>query len=30
MVLSSTPGQELAVERLGGLMMSEMPVNAPH
>ena len=30
MVLSSTPGQDLAVERLGGLMMSEMPVNAPH
>jgi Smg protein len=30
MVLSSTPGEELAVERLGGLMMAEMPVNAPH
>ncbi len=30
MVLSSTPGQELAVEHLGSLMMSEMPVNAPH
>jgi Smg protein len=29
MVLSSQPGQELAVERLGGLMLTE-PVNAPH
>jgi Smg protein len=29
MVLSSQPGQELAVERLGGLMLEE-PVNAPH
>ena len=29
MVLSSQPGQELAVERLGGLMLAE-PVNAPH
>ena len=29
MVLSSQPGCELAVERLGGLML-EAPVNAPH
>jgi Smg protein len=29
MVLSSQPGQELAVERLGGLMLAE-PVSAPH
>ena len=29
MVLSSQPGYELAVERLGGLMLEE-PVNAPH
>jgi Smg protein len=29
MVLSSQPGSELAVERLGGLML-EAPVNAPH
>jgi Smg protein len=29
MVLSSQPGYELAVERLGGLML-EAPVNAPH
>jgi Smg protein len=30
LVLSSQPGQELALERLGGLMMAELPVNAPH
>jgi len=29
MVLSSQPGCELAVERLGGLML-DAPVNAPH
>jgi Smg protein len=29
MVLSSQPGCELAVERLGGMML-EAPVNAPH
>jgi Smg protein len=29
MVLSSQPGCELAVERLGGLML-EVPLNAPH
>jgi Smg protein len=30
LVLSSQPGQELALERLGGLMMAELPLNAPH
>jgi len=30
LVLSSQPGQELALERLGGLMMAELPANAPH
>jgi uncharacterized protein Smg (DUF494 family) len=29
MVLSSLPGQELAVERLGGLMLDVRP-GAPH
>jgi Smg protein len=30
LVLSSQPGQELALERLGGLMMAELPANVPH
>jgi Smg protein len=30
LVLSSQPGQELALARLSGLMMAELPVNAPH
>ena len=30
LVLSSQPGQQLALERLSGLMMAELPVNAPN
>ena len=30
LVLSSQPGQQLALERLSGLMMAELPANVPH
>jgi Smg protein len=30
LVLSSQPGQERSLERLGGLMMAELPANVPH